>query len=318
MIVVAVLRGGPSDEHASSIHSGAEILKSLAREQYRAIDIYVDKQGVWHVRGAPTTPDRALMHVDVVVNALTGSYGGGTVQRLLELHGIPYTGSGVYASALSQNKLLTKQILSNHGIKMPQHIVLTVSPELEEEARKAFRAFSPPVIVKPARSGSSLGVTLTKTFDEFWEGIKKAFTLGTEVMVEEFIPGREATAGVIEGLRSSPYYQLIPVEVHVPTWGIYDEATKRDDLADMSAPGNFSKEESAELQRLAKAVHEELGLRHYSRSDFVVSPRGIYFLESNAQPSFASNQALRKSLSAVGVSTDELIDHMIELALTRR
>ncbi len=319
MLVVAVLRGGPSEEHAISLKTGAEVISRLDRAPYRAIDVFIDKQGVWHVRGIPMSPARALSSVDVVFNALHGAYGeDGTVQKLLSRLGVPFTGSGAYGAALAHNKVLTKLMLEKLGIRTPRHALLRVTPDLMQEALKAYRMFSPPVIVKPTSSGSSLGMTLAKGFEEFWEGVKSAFNSSTEVMVEEFIPGRDATAGIIEGMRASPYYQMLPVEIHVPTWKAVDFDAKYGGKTDFVAPGNFSKEESNELQRLSRAVHEELGLQHYSRSDFVVSPYGIYFLEVNSLPTITPESSFVKSLSAVGISTDELLDHVIGLALKRK
>lgn len=317
-MIVAVLRGGASAEHAVSLKAGAHILTHLAREPYQVIDVFIDRAGVWHVRGVPMTPERALSTADVAFNTLLGGIGDESVVKTLNRIGIPYTGSAPYASSLAQSKPFTKKILERAGVLMPRHTLLSVSADLENEASEAFRKYSPPIIVKPSASGSSVGLTLAKKFKEFWDGVKKAFSFGTSVMVEEFIPGREASAGIVEGLRESPYYQMIPTEIGVPTWDVYDYDAKFSGSANIQAPGNFSREESLELERLAKVVHEELGLRHYSQSDFVVSPHGIYFLEANPLPSLSPDGAFQKSLDSVGVSTDELIDHLIGLAAKKR
>jgi D-alanine-D-alanine ligase len=319
MIVVAVLRGGPGDEHDISLRTGVEVLRRIQREPYRPVDVYIDRTGKWYVRGIHMPPERALSSVDVVFIALHGEYGeDGTVQRMLDMMGIPYTGSKPYGSALSMNKPVAKEYLKKIGVLVPEHVMLGITPNLREEALKAYRKFSPPIIVKPAASGSSIGLTLAKTFDDFWEGLKKAFAHSTKVMVEEFIPGREATAGIVEGLRKSPYYQMLPVEIAVPTWGVFDYDAKYGGKTEERVPGHFTRGESKELEELARKVHEELGLRHYSRSDFVVSPRGTYFLEANSLPTLIPDAPFAKSLNAVGVSMDELIDHLIGLAVTRK
>ena len=283
MIKVAVLRGGPSSEHDISLITGANILESLQREPYRPLDIFIDKEGVWHARGLPMTPERELADSDVAINVLHGQYGeDGTVQRILDRIGTPYTGAGAYAAAVSLNKDLTKEILAKEGVKMPRHKVLRVSPDLEKEAREAFRAFSPPIVVKPASAGSSDGVTLAKTFEEFLNGVKKAFELSSQVLVEEYIKGKEATAGVVEGLRGEKIYSLLPIEIVPPEGRFFDREVKYNGQTLERVPGNFTKEETAELQRLAKLAHEALGQRGYSRSDFMVSPRGVYFIELNS------------------------------------
>ena len=322
MTKVAVLRGGASNEHEISLLSGANVLKNLSREPYQALDVFIDKKGVWHVRGIPMTPERALTGVDVVFNALHGAAGeDGTLQRMLDRLGIPYTGAGAYASALALNKALTKDMLAKHGIKMPRHTILTVSADLEREAREAFKKFAPPIIVKPAASGSSVGVTLAKTFDEFWDGVKKAFEHGKQVLVEEYIKGKEATAGVVAGLRGQKHYELLPIEIIPPdSADFFDYDVKYNGKTIERVPGHFTREESKELQRMASVAHEALNLGDYSRSDFIVSPRGVYFLEVNpaAAVGLTSESLLPKSLEAGGVSMNEFMDHVIQFALEQK
>lgn len=319
---VAVLRGGAGNEHEVSLRSGSNILAGIERLGHIPLDVFIDKTGAWHVRGIPMTPERALSSVDVAWNVLHGGPGeDGSLQRVLDRIGVSYTGSGSYASAAAFNKLLAKEILAKHDIRMPRHVVLSVSPSLENEAKEAFRAFAPPVVVKPSSSGSSVGVTLAKTFPDFWEGVKEAFAHSPKVMVEEYIKGKEATAGVVEGLRGMKLYPLLPIEiVPPPTHAIFDYDAKYSGESIERVPGNFTSEEASELQRLAQVVHDALGLRHYSRSDFVVSPRGIYFLEANnaAGVGMTSESLLPKSLTAAGMSTDEFFDHIIKLAFEKK
>ncbi|TAJ16026.1 hypothetical protein EPO56_00115, partial [Patescibacteria group bacterium] len=220
MIKVGVLRGGPSSEHEISLLSGGAVLSNLKEDRFQGVDIFIDKEGIWHVRGIPMSPEQALLGIDVAINVIHGQYGeDGTIQKILDRVGVPYSGAGVFASALSLNKPLTKEVLSREGVRMPRHRVLKVSPNLESEAREAFRAFSPPIIIKPASAGSSVGMKLAKTFDEFWDGVKSAFHHSREVMVEEYIKGKEATVGIVEGLRGEKYYKLLPIEI-VPPKGI--------------------------------------------------------------------------------------------------
>ncbi len=320
---VAVLRGGPSSEHDISLISGANIIEHLQREPYRVVDVFIDKNGQWHVRGMPMSPERALTGVDVAFNILHGQYGeDGSVQRILDRIGIPYTGAGPYAAALSLNKPLSKEHMEKHGVKMPRHRVLNVTSDLEKEAREAFRAFSPPVIVKPASAGSSVGMTLAKTFDEFWTGVKKAFEHSSQVMVEEYIKGKEATAGVVEGLRGEKLYAMLPIEiVPPPKAAFFDREVKYNGETLERVPGNFTREESAELQRLAKVAHEALSQGGYSRSDFIVTPKGeVYFLELNsaAGVGMTKESLVPKALRAAGVSVHEFLDHVIDSAIAKK
>lgn len=318
-----MLRGGPSAEHDVSLASGAQILRELEQHTsfgFHATDVFIDRTGQWHVRGVPMTPERALSGVDVVWNALHGTYGeDGEVQRILDRMGIPYTGSNAYASALSMNKLATKQVLEKAGITTPLSMVLSVSSTLESDIVNAFRKFLLPVIIKPVGSGSSFGVSLARTFHEFEQGIKEAFSFSPQVLVEEYVVGKEATCGVVEEFRAAPLYSLPPIEVVLPARAtLFTRELKLNEEACSQCPGSFTSEEVRELRRSAEAVHSHLGLRHYSRSDFIVSPRGVYFLEVNTLPGLSSHALFPKALRAVGASFSEFLAHVLGLALKKR
>lgn len=320
MKTVAVLRGGIGGEHEVSLKTGANVISHLQRGPYRVVDVFIDRSGEWHVNGKPVRPEQGLCYVDVVFNALHGPYGeDGTVQRMLDRIGVPYTGSGAYASGIAMNKVVAKEHLEKEGVLTPRHVILSVSPDLEKEIATVFRTFSPPSVIKPVSAGSSVGVTLAKTFDEFKSGIKEAFQHSKQVLVEEFIKGREATAGVVDRLRGDNYYGLPPVEI-VPeaTHAFFDYEAKYGGGTDERCPGNFSRSEAEELKRVASIAHTILGLRHYSRSDFMVTPKGIYFLEVNTLPGLTDESLLPKSLAAVGVSMPEFIDHTLNLALEKK
>lgn len=319
MTTVAVLRGGVGDEHDVSLKTGFNVIKHLERNPYKPIDVYIDRAGVWHVRGAPMVPSRALAGADVVFNALHGQYGeDGSVQRELDRIGLPYTGSGALPSAIAMNKVTAKEMLVAHGIRMPRHITLGVSSDLEKQITHIFRTFPQPSVIKPVNSGSSVGVTIAKSFHEFWDGIKNAFQYSKEVMVEEYVLGREATVGVVDNMRGKKLYTLPPIEV-IPAVDFYDyDAKYISDATKYQCPGNFTRAEIEKLEAAAATVHDALGLRHYSRSDFIVSPRGTYFLETNTLPGLTDHSLLPKSLDAVGMSMDEFLDHIIKMALERK
>jgi D-alanine-D-alanine ligase len=139
------------------------------------------------------------------------------------------------------------------------------------------------------------------------------------VLVEEYIQGKEATAGVVEGLRGEKIYSLLPIEIiPPPKAAFFDREVKYNGETIERVPGNFTKEETAEIQRLARLAHEVLGQRGYSRSDFMVSPRGVYFLETNsaAGVGLTSESLLPKSLKAVGISFNEFLDHIVRDAIS--
>ncbi len=319
--IVGVLRGGPSREHEVSLRSGAAILANLPEERYAARDIYIDRQGVWHDRGRPVAPSRLLPSLDVVIVALHGKFGhDGEVQRLLEKFGVPYTGADPWSSFLSSHKVMAKEKAKEAGLMTPQYHFVERRENAEAAVREVIRTFHQPVVIKPVNSGSSVGVSIVGGYAPVYEAVRALFQEGESgVLVEEVIRGKEATVGVVEGLRGEKFYTLPPVEVIPPDGEFFNYANKYDGSTREVCPGNFSRVASEELQRAAKVMHRALGLRHYSRSDFIVSKRGIYFLETNnnAAVGLTDESLLPKALAAVGVTLRDFLSHLVNLALGR-
>ena len=313
---VAVLRGGPSSEYEVSLKTGAHVLESLAPEKYDARDVFIDRTGVWHLHGAPSTPEQILQGVDVIFNALHGEYGeDGKIQRLLDRLAIPYTGSRTIPAALTFHKQRTKEQVQTLGIKMPHSIF--VEPQegnIETLALRIFRSFPHPAIIKPVIGGSSVGITLADSFEALQDGLRRAAIISPTVMIEEFIKGREATVGVIDQFRNERTYALMPVEI-IPPLGhsFFDYEVKYNGESIERVPANFSYEQKQELMRLARVIHEQLELNQYSRSDFIISPRGIYFLEVNTLPGLTKESLLPKALIASGIRMSDFVDHLISL-----
>lgn len=314
---IAVLRGGPSPEHDVSLRTGASVLEALRglSGEFQHRDIFIDRGGAWHVRGVPISPERSLAGVDIVWNALHGAYGeDGTVQRLLERSGVAYTGSAVYASSVSLNKPLAKKLLAEHGIRTPYSALLDVSSTLESDMLALFRRMPQPSVVKPIHSGSSLGVSVARDFGEFRLAVRLGFEYAPKVLVEEYIQGKEITCAVLEGFRGQSLYALPPVEF-LPSekYNVmsYEEKCSGGVLR---CPSSLSVQETKAVQDLAVDIHTLLGLRHYSRGDFIMSRNGTYFLETNSLPGLEPVSPFVQSLSAVGVSFPEFIRHVLALA----
>ena len=319
-IRVGVLRGGPSSEYDVSLKTGAAVATALGERGYDVRDIFIDRTEKWHERGTAKEPSDILCHIDVAFLALHGEYGeDGCVQRLLDQFAVPYTGSRALPSAFAMNKIYTKNAALKLGIRTPRYRVLDVSTDLREQILGILRDLALPVIVKPARCGSSVGLTLARSEEALSEGIRKAFEYGRQVLVEEYIHGREATCGVIDRFRGEKIYSLLPIEI-IPdhTERLFDYESKYSGKSREICPGNFTAQESRELQRIARDVHEAMGLSDYSRSDFIVSSNGIYFLEVNTLPGLTPESLLPKSLTAVGSSLPDFLEHVVSLARERR
>lgn len=317
--VVGVLRGGPSKEHEVSLKSGAAILANLPEHKYVARDIYIDRNGVWHEKGRPTTPERVLRQVDVALIGLHGEYGeDGEVQKLLERFGVPYAGADSFASYLAMHKLLAKTRAREAGLLTPKDYFIERAEDAAAGARDVIRTFHQPVIVKPVGWGSSVGVSVVSGYASVFAAIEKLFEEGaTGVLVEEYIKGKEATTGVVEGLRGESLYALPSIEIIPPKGDFFSYNAKYSGRTREVCPGNFSRMEAEELQYAAKTMHRALGLRHYSRSDFIITSKGLYYLETNTLPGLTTESLLPKSLAAVGVPFPDFLTHLVTLALGR-
>jgi len=320
-IRVGVLRGGPSSEYEVSLKTGQTVLANLP-EKYAPHDIFISKGGDWHVEGVAYDPEDVVKHMDVIFNALHGEYGeDGKVQKFLEHHSVPFTGSGALASSLGMNKILSKKVFKDYGIKTPQYIRVTQEEFSPNLVREIYTGFSQPSVVKPAGLGSSVGVSIIKSLADIAPALELAFTFSPVVIIEEFIKGREATCGVIDEYRGERHHALMPTEIIDKTgsdlWGY--ESKYSNDLHEIVCPGNFSREEKQAIQEMAIQAHRALGLKHYSRSDFIVHPRrGIYILETNTLPGLTEASLFPQAIKAGGSNMPEFLDHILGLALTSR
>lgn len=312
---VAVLRGGPSSEYDVSLKTGASVLKHLDREKYQPLDVFIDKDVKWHVDGVATDPLDLRHRADVAWNALHGSYGeSGEVQRLLESIDVPYTGSGVVASAVAMHKAKAKEVFVRHGLSVAPGIEVELSVVNDGDVREIFRSLPPPYIVKPISGGSSVGMSIAYSISELHDALMRASEHSSNVLIESMIRGREATCGIIDGFRGERFYALMPIEI-VPSQdsSFFDYDAKYSGKSQEICPGRFSLEESVAIQDAARKAHVALGARHYSRSDFIVTPKNIYILEINtaAAVGLTEESLMPKALAAVGCSLKEFLDHVI-------
>lgn len=314
---VGVLRGGPSSEYEVSLKTGKSVIDNLAG-RYEVLDIYIDKEGIWHYLGTPISPEKLFKKVDVIFNALHGAYGeDGTVQKLLDTFGIPYTGSTALASAVGMNKVLSKKIYVNNEIRTPLHRTISKKDNVSEEVSKLFKTFPMPVVVKPVSGGSSVGTAIARTLANLEVAVNDALKYSDTALIEEFIPGKEATCGVVDNFRNETVYALLPVEIRKPeACAFFDYNAKYSGQSQEICPGNFTEVEKRMVQQMAQEAHKSLGLRHYSRSDFIIHPkRGVYILETNTLPGLTGESLMPKSLAAIGCSLPDFLDHLIKLAL---
>lgn len=319
---VGVLRGGPSPEYEVSLRTGGTILANLP-DDFEPLDVFISRDGIWHLHGLEKKPQDVLRSVDLVINATHGAYGeDGTLQKLLEDLGVPYSGSDSIASALGMNKAMAKSLFEKFGLKTPHHILIEKGEDgVTARMLSLINESLPfPLIVKPINSGSSLGVSLVAKAPDLKEALCEAFKHSPRLLVEEYIAGQEATCGVIEGFRGKDFYTLLPVEIeHKGAGAFYDYDSKYKNMeSKFNIPGNFRDEDRAAMQEAAILAHRALGLRHYSRSDFILHPRrGLFVLEVNTLPELTHRSSFVKSLEAVGGNIREFIFHLLSKTLSK-
>ncbi len=318
---VAVLRGGPSSEYDVSLVTGAGVLKALKNSGYYTKDIMVSKRGEWLVDGQVKSPASALATIDVVFIAMHGAYGeDGTVQKICERLHIPFTGSNSFPSCVAFNKDTTKRVLLNYPVRLPKHV--RVKREDDQDlailAEAVISSFGPEYVLKPLTSGSSHGVVMVNNGDDLKDALTLMFTQHEEFMIEERIRGVEATCAVLENFRNELLYSLPPVEIIPPTTHDFFAAdVKYNGATTELCPGRFSFSEKSDLLDAAITVHQALGLSQYSRSDFMVRDGEVYFLEVNTLPGLTPESLFPKAAEAIGLSYQQLIEHLIQTAKVR-
>ncbi|MEI6288183.1 MAG: D-alanine--D-alanine ligase [bacterium] len=333
-INIAIIAGGFSNEREISLLSAGQIAQALPTDKYevKIIEITPDKK--WLLRpdlkaigeqstghellSSQTTPDKLdLPSIDVVFLSLHGKFGeDGRIQAILDYQGVPYTGSGVLASALGMNKIKCLEILYSHGIVIPQHVVLYKNPEsLDEFDGLISKSFGYPVVVKPNESGSSIGVSLVKDFSELKKAVDLAFKEDKIVLVEEMIVGRELTCPVMGNTGQTELTALPPVEIIPHESKFFDYQAKYfSKKTEEICPANIGPELTAKIQDLSKKIHAILGCDGLTRSDFILKDNELYFIEINTIPGQTAASLAPKSAKVAGMSFAEFLEKQIELA----
>lgn len=293
---VAVLMGGWSAEREVSLVTGAAVTNALHDMKYDVTAIDVQ-------RDMGTLLTRLYPKPDVVFNALHGRFGeDGCVQGLLDILNIPYTHSGLMASALAMDKVMSKRLFEMAGIPVADHVLAT-----SEEIRSGH-VMEPPYVIKPYNEGSSVGVHIVKPGDNTPRFSESGWPYGDKVMVEKFIPGRELTVSVM-GDRALGVTEITTER------GFYDYDAKYVEGGSIHVvPAEVEPAIYEETMRLALLAHQTLGCRSVSRADFRYDGKEIYILEVNTQPGLTPTSLIPEQAAHVNMSFNELIEWMIDNA----
>lgn len=303
---IAVLMGGRSAEREVSLNTGAQVAEALRSVGHEIVEIdAAEPTFIEQLRDASP---------DVVFICLHGRFGeDGTVQGMLELLGMPYVGSGVLASALAMDKLMSKRLFACANLATPLYVELRRGDPFDVEEITA--RLGGKTVVKPANEGSSVGMSIVHEPAELASAIDKAFASDVHVLVEQFVAGVEVTVGV---LGNDDPVALPTLEI-VPEHEFYDYESKY--VPGMSShiiPARVSEDARDECQRLALEAHKLLGCRGMSRADTIVAEDGsIWLLEVNTIPGMTKTSLLPDAARAAGIEFPWLCDRLVDLALER-
>ncbi len=302
---VAVLMGGISSEREVSLRSGANCLRALQNLGYRAVAVDAQRDVARRLADAGA---------EVAFLALHGRYGeDGTIQGLLEILDIPYTGSGVLASALAMNKVACKKVVGQSGVPTPVWREIDPWISAAEAAAAVERDLGYPLMFKPVQEGSSVGVVKLTSPGDLAAVIERGRADFGSVFVERCVVGTEITVGVLEGPRG-PW--ALPILELVPKRDFYDyEAKYTSGLTEFVIPARLEADVYAEAQRLACRVFEAVGCRGYCRVDFMVDKvEGPQFMEVNTLPGMTDLSDLPAQARHIGMSYDELVELILGTA----
>ncbi|HEY7102021.1 MAG TPA: D-alanine--D-alanine ligase family protein [Mycobacteriales bacterium] len=352
---VAVVFGGRSTEHAISCVSAGSVLAALDPARYEVVPVGITPKGAWVItsgdpealriagRALPTVETgtavvlpgdptagglvvvepgegATVLHgVDVVFPVLHGPFGeDGTIQGLLEMAGVPYVGSGVLGSAVAMDKEFAKKLLAAEGLPVGPYAVVRAGASLAGADRERLGL---PVFVKPARGGSSIGISRVDEPAALTAAIEAARAVDDKVLVEAAVPGREIELAVLEGIDGAAPDVSVPAEILLTggrEW--YDfEAKYLDDVSALDIPAGLPADVTARLQEMAARAFTALDCAGLARVDFFVGPGGeITVNEVNTMPGFTPISVFPRAWAASGLDYPTLLDRLIQTALTRR
>ena len=296
--------GGSSSEKNISIKTANAIIASISNK-YSIEPINITFDGDFSFL-------KQVKKRDVIFNALHGGSGeNGDIQSILEMNGLIYTGSDSKASRTCMNKHLSKLVAQSEGIKVPRWILYK---DNDDNKQKLFNSsenkFSYPLIIKPNNEGSTVGLAKVDSKEEIGIAISSALEFSNEIMIEEYISGREITVGIL-GNRALPIVEIFPEK------DLFDyECKYLDGMSKYEVPANLDKDLAIKIQKDAIKIHESIGCRHYSRVDFMLDKdNNYYFLEINSLPGMTSTSLLPMAAKEAGLEFNQLINIILNMAL---
>jgi D-alanine-D-alanine ligase len=300
---IGVLMGGLSSERDVSLASGRAVLDALRGKGHDAVAIDIGRDAAARVAAAG---------IGVAFIALHGKFGeDGAIQGMLEVMGIPYTGSGILASAMGMNKAVAKRMFKADGLLVGRHVVVTSRER--HTAGSVVRTVGLPAVIKPNAEGSSVGVTIVSKENEVEAAVDLAFRYGGEIIIEQYLAGKEVQVGIL-GDRALGAIEIEPKDAFYSYRAKYEKG-----MSDHFFPARIPEEQYRLVLEAGLAAHRSLGCRGYSRVDFIVDAAGNpYILEVNTLPGMTATSLLPEIAKGVGIEFPELVEEIVRLALMER
>lgn len=300
---MALLAGGTSSEREVSLKGANAVYKALL-ELGHSVELFDPSCDLLKLAQRAQEFDCAFL----VVHGPMGE--DGTLQGFLDMLGLPYQGSKVLGSALAMHKGIAKILYKRAGLPVPEGILLNKKVSQEEIIEKA-KALGFPLIIKPATQGSSVGLSLIREKKDLKEAVERAFSVDNEILLEEYIQGREITVGILED-------KPLPVVEILPKGNLFDYDTKyTPGMAEEICPASLPEDLTIKAQNYALYAHRALYLRHYSRTDMMVKESEIYVLETNTIPGMTETSLFPLAARVAGYSFKDLVQKLLELALSQ-
>lgn len=326
---VVVLMGGMSSEHDISLKSGTLVAQHIDTNTYKVTPVRITRGGEWvfprdedeeYLEVHDAVPRLKEIHPDCVFIALHGPYGeDGRMQGMLDVLGIPYTGSGCVASATAIEKIRAKVLVANAGLRVAEHLEFASGQweaDPEAVARKVEEDLGFPCVVKSPLQGSSLGMAIPRSMAEFPEAVEEVLPFGYTFMVERFVAGRELTCSVLDVSDEDPAVALPVTEIRPKSSSYFDYRAKYTPGAtEETTPAEIPDDMRDRVQAMAVRAHEVIGCRGFSRSDMILDGNDLVWLEINTIPGLTETSLYPQAAAAAGISFSELLGLLVDAAM---
>lgn len=318
--------GGMSSEHEVSLKSGAGVLHALEGSCYEALPVTITRNGLWAFPGETpleiyaAIPRLKELAIDCVFIALHGAFGeDGRIQALLDLLGLPYTGSGCAASALAMDKVRCKAVVEAEGIRVAPHIAfgrITWTEDRDAVLEKVADDLGYPCVLKPACQGSSVGVFIAQDEAALIQDVEKILDLDNCVLIEQYLTGVEVTCAVLDAEPGQQTRALPVTEIRPKSAAFFDYEAKYTPGASLEVtPAEIDADQTEEVQAAAVHVHHLVGCKGWSRSDFIIDAEGPVWIEVNTVPGLTPTSLFPQACAADGISYEQMVGLFVEAAL---